>query len=68
MPHLLILALAGVGLVAGYRYYVRESKRVAQALREAEASLNARERAEGPTLERDPETGVYRPVGNGRAR
>jgi len=68
MPHLFILALAGAGLVAGYRIYRRETKRVAAALREAEASLKGRERSEGPTLERDPETGVYRPAGGGRAR
>ena len=68
MPHLLILALAGAGLAAGYRFYRREVKRVAEALREAEASLDARGRGDYPTLQRDPETDVYRPVGGGRGR
>ena len=65
MPQLLLLLIAGAGLTIGYRWYVKESKRVAEALREAEDALDRRERSTVQTLERDSKTGVYRP-GKGR--
>ena len=68
MPQLLLLTLAGAGLVVGYRWYVRESRRVAQALAEAEAALERRGGRATATLERDPETGIYRPRGDDAGR
>lgn len=68
MPHLLLFALGAAGLAVGYRWYVREQKRVAQALREAEAALNAKERRGIQTLERDSDTGIYRPPERGSRR
>lgn len=68
MPQLILIALAGAGLVLGYRWYLRESKRVARVLAEAEAVLARRGKGGTATLERDPETGIYRPRGGGEAR
>ena len=68
MPQLLLLVLAGAGLAVGYRWYVRESKSVAEALREAEAALNRGEQRRVETLERDSETGVYRPSSGRKER
>ncbi len=65
MPQLLAIVLIGVGLYAGYRWLRRENERLAEQLRKAQEALRRREmrRApKAPTLERDPETGVYRPI------
>ena len=65
MPQLLVLALLGAGLYAGYRW-VRAAKEVAAELRRADEDF--RRRAGGRieknlgTLEFDPLSGVYRPV------
>jgi len=54
-----ILALAAIALLVGFgwRSMRREHGRVVDALKKAEASLDKRAPV---TLERDPETGVYR--------
>lgn len=62
MPHLLILALAGVGLWAGYRLFRKEMRRVQSDLKDAESALQRKQADDIPTLEQDPKTGEYRPT------
>ena len=61
MPQLLFLILAGVALWVGYKWFRKETRRVRSDLHEAEEALRRRQEQEIPSLERDPETGVYRP-------
>lgn len=68
MPQLLVLTLLGAGLWAGYRWYRRQVKEVASELRAAEEALRRRDETAIPSLEQDPETGVYRPAQKGRMR
>lgn len=66
MPPLIVLGLLGAGLYFGYRWIGRQSTEVAAQLERAEEALQRREArrtgepAAPPTLEQDPETGVYR--------
>lgn len=62
MPQLLGLILVGALAWAGYRWLRSESRRVAEELRKADETLKQREAKKTPTLERDPETGVYTPA------
>lgn len=62
MPHLILIALAGVGLWAGYNWYRKEQERVKAQLRAAEAELKKRQENAMPKLKRNPETGVYEPA------
>lgn len=64
MPHLILIALAGVGLWAGYNWYRKEQERVKAQLRAAEAELKKRQENAMPKLKRNPETGVYEPASN----
>lgn len=57
----IVAILAAAGLWAGYKWLRKEMARVEGDLREAEEVLRRDGRAEIPDLERDPETGVYRP-------
>ena len=62
MPHLLVLLLAGAGLYVGYRWFRRESERVAGDLKRADAELKRQASSDPPTkdlgrLELDRETG-----------
>jgi hypothetical protein len=66
MPQVFVLALVGVGLYAGYRWFVQASRKVAAEVKRTEDEL--RRRAAGGvlekdmgTLEYDPASGVYRP-------
>lgn len=66
MPQLIVMALVGAGLYAGYRWLARTAREIAaDALREEEA---LRQRASGALekdmgrLEYDPATGLYTPV------
>ncbi len=61
MPQLLVLILAGAALWVGYEWVRKETRRVRSDLREAEEALRRKQEREVPSLERDPETGVYRP-------
>lgn len=62
MPQLLIFALAGAGLWAGYKFLRRQMTRVEADLREADIAVRRRQDAAfRVTLERDPHSGVYRP-------
>jgi len=66
MPQLIVLALVGAGLYAGYRWFSRTTKEVTAQIRRAEdellrkASGTALEKDMG-VLEYDPASGVYRP-------
>lgn len=66
MPQLIVLALVGAGLYAGYRWYSRTAKEVTAQVRRTEdellrkASGTALEKDMG-VLEYDPASGVYRP-------
>ena len=66
MPQLIVLALVGAGLYAGYRWYARTVKEVTAQIRRTEdellrkASGTALEKDMG-VLEYDPASGVYRP-------
>jgi hypothetical protein len=63
MPQVLLLIAAGAGLVlAGRRWYVRERDRIAGELRAAKEAMERREETPTQRLERDPLTGVYRPM------
>ncbi len=65
MPQLLIAAVVGAGLWAGYKLLRREMARVESDLRRAEARLRrGREEVPRVTLELDPRTGVYKPKGS----
>ena len=66
MPQLVVLALVGAGLYAGYRWFARVTKEISADFKRAEDEL--RRRAAGGALvkdmgelECDPVTGVYRP-------
>lgn len=62
MPQLMIAALVGAGLWAGYKLLRREMQRVESTLREAESRLrNTQGKAPRVTLVQDPQTGIYRP-------
>jgi hypothetical protein len=68
MARILFFLLLGAGALAGYRWYQRETKRVADALNKAKGDLGRRgaRGTDAPsTLRQDPETGVYRPVSDG---
>ena len=65
MPQLVVLALMGAGLYAGYRWFSRAAKEVTAEIRRTEDELRLRA---GMTLEKDmgeleydPASGVYRP-------
>jgi hypothetical protein len=60
MPQILFLFAAGAGLLLARRWYAHEQRRVEAELRAAEEALARRDAAAIP-LERDPETGIYRP-------
>ena len=67
MPQLVVLALVGAGLYAGYRWFSRTAKEVTAQIRRTEDELLRR--ASGQALEKDmgvleydPATGVYRPT------
>jgi hypothetical protein len=59
MVRVLLFALAGAAVWYGWRAFQRQQSRVNKALWEAEASLA---RKEPVKLEKDPETGIYRPA------
>lgn len=68
MPQVFALMLAGAGLYAGYKWVSRLLAEAEEGARKREADLRdavARRGREAPkdlgTLERDPQTGVYRP-------
>ena len=61
MPQLIVALLAGVGILAGYKWLRKEQLRVKASLREAEEELRRRDDKSIPTLKQDPETGIYRP-------
>ena len=62
MPQLLGWIVVGAAVWAGYKWLRGETRRVAEKLREADDTLKTRSEKSLPTLERDPETGVYRPT------
>ena len=59
MVRVLLFALAGAAVWYGWRAFKRQQDRVTKALWEAEASLAKKEPIR---LEKDPETGIYRPA------
>jgi type II secretory pathway component PulJ len=69
MPQLVIFALIGAGIYAGYRWLAHTSEAITAAMRRAEDE--SRQRASGQiekdlgALEYDPASGVYRPVKRG---
>jgi hypothetical protein len=70
MPPFVALALLGVGLYAGYRWFARMTQDLAADMRRAEEEL-ARRASGKPiekdlgTLEFDPASGVYKPARRG---
>jgi hypothetical protein len=62
-PFVILLVLAVIAILA-WRGGRRESARVKEALKDAEAALEKRRAASRRSiaLERDPKTGVYRPT------
>jgi hypothetical protein len=70
VPQLIVLALVGAGLYAGYRWLSRSAAEITAEVRRAEDEL--RHRAAGRAIEKDmgrleydPVSGVYRPVNRG---
>jgi hypothetical protein len=66
VPQLMVLALVGAGIYAGYRWLWRPARMIAAEVRRAEdeirrAAARSLEKDMG-TLEYDPISGVYRPV------
>lgn len=66
MPQLIVLALVGAGIYAGYRWLWRPARMIVAEVRRAEDELRradhgAAEKDMG-RLECDPVTGVYRPI------
>ena len=60
MPPLILWALGAAGAAITGRWLYKESRRINAELHPQDPQpVNDRER--GPKLERDPETGVYRP-------
>jgi len=61
MPPLILWALGAVGAAFAGRWLYKEARRVNAELHPAEPPKPVDEREAVPKLERDPETGVYRP-------
>lgn len=59
MPPLLLFAVGAAGAYLAYRWLKAEAERAAALRAEARNAMADSENME--TLERDPETGVYRP-------
>ena len=66
MPQVIVLALVGAGLYAGYRWLTRTTREIAAQVQRAEDEV--RQEAAGRieknmgALEYDPSSGVYRPA------
>jgi hypothetical protein len=68
MPQLVVLALVGAGLYAGYRWYARAAERLATEIKRSEEEMRRRAHVaikEMGKLEYDPASGVYRPSTRG---
>jgi len=70
VPQLIVMALVGAGLYAGYRWLSRSAKEITAEITRTEDELLRR--ATGRALEKDmgrleydPASGVYRPVKRG---
>ena len=61
MPPVILWALGAVGATVIGRWLLKESRRINAELHPAEQPTPVDERASAPKLERDPQTGVYRP-------
>jgi hypothetical protein len=66
VPQLMVLALVGAGIYAGYRWLWRPARMIAAEVRRAEhqmqrAAARSSEKDMG-ALEYDPISGVYRPA------
>jgi hypothetical protein len=63
---LIVLALVGAGIYAGYRWLWRPARMIVAEVRRAEDELRSAARGAAEKdmgrLEHDPVTGVYRPV------
>ena len=68
MPQLVVLAVVGAGLYAGYRWFARASERIAAEVRRTGgrvAPAGGVAVKEMGALEYDPASGVYRPAKRG---
>ena len=65
MPQIILLLAAGAGMILAGKLLRGASGRVAEDLREARDAMDrnkeSRNRTTATPLERDPETGIYRP-------
>jgi hypothetical protein len=61
MPPVILWMLGAVGAVAAGRWLYREARRINAELHPEHGAASADERAGARKLERDPQTGVYRP-------
>lgn len=62
MSYLTLLVLAAIAGWLAYRYYLQPSRKPAARPATRRNEAPARPRIPSTTLERDPKTGVYRPV------
>ena len=70
MPQLIVLALLGAGLYAGYRWLTRAANEITAEMQRAQEEFQRRQRGgviekDLGALEYDPASGVYRPVKRG---
>jgi hypothetical protein len=67
MPQLVLFAALGAGAYAGFRWLKKTAAAMASDIRAAEATARERQGAVAAkdlgTLEFDPKSGVYKPVG-----
>jgi hypothetical protein len=61
MPPVILWALGAVGAAVVGRWLAKETRRVNEKLHPADGRRPVDERASAHKLERDPQTGVYRP-------
>ncbi|MEA2930223.1 MAG: hypothetical protein QOG38_2651 [Hyphomicrobiales bacterium] len=61
MPPVILWMVGAIGAIAGGRWLMREARRINAELHPDPSPARADERAAARKLERDPQTGVYRP-------